>query len=106
MAGNRTLEQRLRPPDARRRPDSIAEVLAQWSRVQPGLDLGPLGVFVAVAHVYWLTTPRIDRLMGEHGINRGLFDVLTVLRRTGGMQALPPGEIARSLLLSGAGLTS
>jgi DNA-binding MarR family transcriptional regulator len=56
--------------------------------------------------VYWLTTPRIERLMAEYGINRGLFDVLTVLRRTGGAEALPPRQIARSLLLSSAGLTS
>jgi DNA-binding MarR family transcriptional regulator len=89
-----------------RRPDAISEVLAQWSRARPGLDLGPLGAFVALAHVYWLTTPRIERLMAEYGIKRGLFDVLTVLRRTGGAEALPPRQIARSLLLSGAGLTS
>jgi DNA-binding MarR family transcriptional regulator len=88
------------------RPDSIPDVLAQWSRVRPGLDLGPLGAFVALAHVYWLTTPRIERLMTEHGINRGLFDVLTVLRRTGGTAGLAPRQIARSLMLSGAGLTS
>jgi DNA-binding MarR family transcriptional regulator len=89
-----------------RRPDAISEVLAQWSRARPGLDLGALGAFVALAHVYWLTTPRIERLMAEYGINRGLFDVLTVLRRTGSAEALPPRQIARSLLLSGAGLTS
>jgi len=87
------------------RPDAIPEVLAQWSRVHPGLDLGPLGAFVALAHVYWLTAPRIERLMAEHGINRGLFDVLTVLRRTGA-DGVAPRQIARSLMLSGAGLTS
>src|SRR5262245_54433125 len=86
------------------RPDAIREVLAQWSRVHPGLDLGPLGAFVA--HVYWLTTQRIERLMAEHGINRGLFDVLTVLRRTGSADGVAPRQIARSLMLSGAGLTS
>jgi DNA-binding MarR family transcriptional regulator len=88
------------------RPDAIREVLAQWSRVHPGLDLGPLGAFVALAHVYWLTTPRIERLMAEHGINRGLFDVLTVLRRTASADGVAPRQIARSLMLSGAGLTS
>src|SRR5262249_38754716 len=88
------------------RPDAIREVLAQWSRVHPGLDLAPLGAFVALAHLYWLTTPRIERLMAEHGINRGLFDVLTVLRRTPGADGVAPRQIARSLMLSGAGLTS
>jgi DNA-binding MarR family transcriptional regulator len=106
MAGNATPERKSGPPNAGRRPDSIPEVLAQWSRVRPGLDLGPLGAFVALAHVYWLTTPRIERLMAEHGINRGLFDVLTVLRRDRAAEALSPRQIAQSLLLSGAGLTS
>jgi DNA-binding MarR family transcriptional regulator len=88
------------------RPDSIAAVLAQWSRQRRGLDLGPLGMFVALAHVYWLTAPRIERLMAEHGITRGIFDVLTTLRRADAPHTLAPRKIARSLLLSGAGLTS
>jgi DNA-binding MarR family transcriptional regulator len=88
------------------RPDSIAAVLAQWSRQRRGLDLGPLGMFVALAHVYWLTAPRIERLMADHGITRGIFDVLTTLRRADAPHTLAPRQIARSLLLSGAGLTS
>jgi DNA-binding MarR family transcriptional regulator len=88
------------------RPDSIAAVLAQWSRQRRGLDLGPLGMFIALAHVYWLTAPRIERLMADHGITRGIFDVLTTLRRADKPHALSPRKIARSLLLSGAGLTS
>jgi DNA-binding MarR family transcriptional regulator len=88
------------------RPDSIRAVLAQWSRQRRGLDLGPLGMFVALAHVYWLTAPRIERLMAEHDITRGIFDVLTTLRRADAPHTLAPRKIARSLLLSGAGLTS
>jgi DNA-binding MarR family transcriptional regulator len=89
-----------------RRPDSIATVLAQWSKQRPGLDLGPLGTFIALAHAYWLTATRIEQLMAVHGINRGIFDVLTTLRRAGAPYTLAPRQIARSLLLSGAGLTS
>jgi DNA-binding MarR family transcriptional regulator len=72
----------------------------------PGLDLGPLGMFIALAHAYWLTAPRIEQLMADHGITRGIFDVLTTLRRAGAPHTLAPRQIARSLLLSGAGLTS
>ncbi len=63
-------------------------------------------MFVALAHVYWLTAPRIERLMADHGITRGIFDVLTTLRRADAPHTLAPRKIARSLLLSGAGLTS
>jgi DNA-binding MarR family transcriptional regulator len=44
--------------------------------------------------------------MAEHGISRGIFDVLTTLRRAGAPHTLAPRQISRSLLLSGAGLTS
>lgn len=81
-------------------------VLAQWSKQRPGLDLGPLGMFIALAHAYWLTASRIEQLMAVHGINRGIFDVLTTLRRAGAPHTLAPRQIARLLLLSGAGLTS
>ena len=63
-------------------------------------------MFIALAHVYWLTAPRIEQLMADHGITRGIFDVLTTLRRAGTPHTLAPRQIARSLLLSGAGLTS
>src|SRR5499426_3828206 len=82
---------------AARRPDSIAMVLAQWSKQRPGLDLGPLGMFIALAHAYWLTASRIEQLMAVHGINRGIFDVLTTLRRAGAPYTLAPRQIARSL---------
>ena len=63
-------------------------------------------MFIALAHAYWLTAPQIERLMAAHGITRGIFDVLTILRRAGKPHTLSPRQIARSLLLSGAGLTS
>jgi len=85
--------------------DSTATILSQWSQQRSDLDLGPLGMFLGLAHVYWLTTPRIERLMASHGITRGIFDVLTTLRRAGKPFTLAPHQITRSLLLSPAGLT-
>jgi DNA-binding MarR family transcriptional regulator len=85
--------------------DSVAAVMAQWRRERPELKLGPLGLFLGLAHAYWLTAPRIERLMAEYRITRGMFDVLTTLRRAGSSYALNPKQLAQSLLLSGAGLT-
>jgi len=45
-------------------------------------------------------------LMSSYKINRGLFDVLTTLRRSGSPYTLAPKQLAQSLLLSGAGLTN
>jgi DNA-binding MarR family transcriptional regulator len=81
-------------------------VLDQWHTARPELDLGPLGLFAALAHAYWLTAPEIERLMTAHGLTRGMFDVLTTLRREGPPYTLAPKQLGQSLLLSGAGITN
>ena len=85
---------------------SVQTVLDQWQNARPELDLGRLGLFASLAHAYWLTAPEIERLMSSYKINRGLFDVLTTLRRSGPPYTLAPKQLAQSLLLSGAGLTN
>lgn len=102
---------RVQPPAARapkppKSHESVATVLEQWRQERPDLDLGPLGLFAALAQVHGLTAPHVERLMATHGLARGTFDVLTTLRRAGAPYTLAPKELARSLLLSGAGMTS
>jgi DNA-binding MarR family transcriptional regulator len=100
-------------PSARKRKrrseptrNPVATALNQWRQEQPELDLEPLGLFAAVAHVYWLTDPAIERLMATHGLTRGMFDVLTTLRRAGPPFILMPKQLGQTLLLSGAGITN
>jgi DNA-binding MarR family transcriptional regulator len=85
---------------------SVEYALKQWHTERPELDLGPLGVFAALAHAYGLSNLEIERLMAKHGLNRGTFDVLTTLRRAGPPFTLGPKQLATSLLLSGAGMTN
>jgi len=51
-------------------------------------------------------TAFIEEVLEPFGLTRGTFDVLTALRRAGSPYCLSPKQIAQSLLLSGAGLTS
>ncbi|HET8721180.1 MAG TPA: MarR family transcriptional regulator [Nitrospira sp.] len=85
---------------------SVEKVIRQWHRARPGLDLGPLALFAAIAHAYWLSAPRIERLMARYNLTRGMFDVLTTLRRSGPPYELAPKQLSHSLLLSGAGITN
>jgi DNA-binding MarR family transcriptional regulator len=88
--------------------DVVDELIAQWRRVRPdlrsGLDamgtVGRLGRFQALAK------QRIDAVLGEHGLSVGEFDVLSALRHTGEPYELRPVDLARSLMLSPAGMTS
>ena len=86
--------------------NSVATVLKQWQNARPELDLGPLGLFAGLAHAYWVTAPEIERLMAAYGLTRGMFDVLTTLRRAGPPYTLAPKQLGQSLLLSGAGITN
>src|ERR1700722_89786 len=86
--------------------NSVATVLDQWHNARPELDLGPLGLFAGLAHAYWVTAPEIERLMAAYGLTRGMFDVLTTLRRAGPPYTLAPKQLGQSLLLSGAGITN
>jgi hypothetical protein len=81
--------------------NSVATAMHEWHRARPDLDLGPLGLFATLAHVYWLTAPEIERLMASHGITRGMFDLLTTVRRAGPPYTLAPKQLSQSLLLSG-----
>jgi DNA-binding MarR family transcriptional regulator len=80
--------------------NSVATAMDEWHRARPDLDLGPVGLFAALAHVYWLTAPEIERLMAAHGVT------LTTLRRAGLPYTLAPKQLSQSLLLSGAGITN
>jgi DNA-binding MarR family transcriptional regulator len=94
---------------ARRRPrtqESVSGIIAQWQRERPDLDPTPMGMFGALARVYFLTTPHIDRLLAAYGLGRGMFDVLATLRRAGPPYRLAPTQLSRYLMLSGAGMTN
>jgi DNA-binding MarR family transcriptional regulator len=44
--------------------------------------------------------------MARYNLTRGMFDVLTTLRRSGPPHELAPKQLSSSLLLSGAGITN
>lgn len=65
-----------------------------------------MALFGALARAFLLTSPVIEKFMLKHGIARGMFDVLAALRRAGSPYRLPPSQLSKSLLLSGAGMTN
>jgi hypothetical protein len=63
--------------------ESVLSIVAQWQREKPKFDTGPMALFGALARAYLLTSPVIESFILKHGIARGMFDVLTALRRAG-----------------------
>lgn len=84
----------------------VNQIVEQWQRERPDLDPAPMRLFGALAQAHLLTTPYINRVIARHGLVRGTFDVLSALRRAGPPFSLTPKQLAESLMLSGAGMTS
>jgi DNA-binding MarR family transcriptional regulator len=84
----------------------VNQIIEQWQRERPDLDPAPMRLFGALAQAHMLTTPYINRVIARHGLVRGTFDVLSALRRAGLPFSLTPKQLAESLMLSGAGMTS
>ena len=94
---------RSRSRTAREQVDAI---VAQWEAERPDLDLSPVRIYGLIAQVQIHSTAFINAVLEPFSLVRGTFDVLTALRRAGAPYALTPKQIAASLLLSPAGLTS
>jgi|SRR5712672_3247028 len=73
---------------------------------RPDIDTSPVHVYGLIGRIQMQCTAFIEEVLEPFGLTSGTFDVLTALRRAGSPYCLSPKQIAQSLLLSGAGLTS
>ncbi|MFD4458046.1 MarR family winged helix-turn-helix transcriptional regulator [Nocardia sp. NPDC058480] len=88
-----------------REPDVVDAITAQWQRERPDLELEAMAVFGRLGRLMNIATARIDSVFTAHGLQRGEFDVLAALRRSGTPFELNPSVLADTLMLSRAGMT-
>lgn len=86
-------------------PDVVDAIVAQWRRERPELDLDAMAVFGRLGRLLTVATARIEAVFADHGLQRGEFDVLAALRRSGAPFELNPSVLADTLMLSRAGMT-
>jgi DNA-binding MarR family transcriptional regulator len=86
--------------------EQVDAIFSQWQAERPDIDTSPVHVYGLIGRIQMQCTTFIEEVLEPFGLTRGTFDVLTALRRAGSPYALSPKQIAQSLLLSGAGLTS
>ncbi|WP_213771960.1 MarR family transcriptional regulator [Bradyrhizobium sp. dw_78] len=86
--------------------EQVDEIFSQWQAERPDIDTSPVHVYGLIGRIQMQCTGFIEEALEPFGLTRGTFDVLTALRRAGAPYRLSPKQIAQSLLLSGAGLTS
>ncbi|MFI6219619.1 MarR family winged helix-turn-helix transcriptional regulator [Nocardia salmonicida] len=88
-----------------REPDVVDAITAQWQRERPDLELEAMAVFGRLGRLMNIAMARIDSVFTAHGLQRGEFDVLAALRRSGAPFELNPSVLADTLMLSRAGMT-
>ncbi|MEU1993892.1 MarR family transcriptional regulator [Nocardia gamkensis] len=87
------------------RADAVDAIVAQWERERPDLDLEAMGVVGRLGRLLVVAQREIEAVFGKHGLQRGEFDVLAALRRSGEPFELNPSVLADTLMLSRAGMT-
>lgn len=89
-------------------PDAVDAIIEQWSEARPDLEpqLGAMATIGRLGRVVTHITRRVEAVAGEFGYSVGELDVLFALRRSGPPFELTPSQLARTMMLSPAGVTN
>lgn len=86
-------------------PDSADRAVAQWRFERPDLDFSAMAPLARLAQLGHLGGRRIDAVFARVGLDRGEFNVLAALRRTGAPFQLTPSQLADAALTTRGGMT-
>ncbi|MEV0033303.1 MarR family transcriptional regulator [Nocardia sp. NPDC050793] len=87
------------------KPDAVDAIAEQWRRERPDLDLEAMAIMGRLGRLMIVAQQAIEAVFTAHGLQRGEFDVLAALRRSGEPCQLNPSVLADTLMLSRAGMT-
>lgn len=85
--------------------DHVERVRAQWARELPDLDTTPTAILGRAYRLSNLVRPSIEETFAGFELDRGEFDVISTLRRSGPPYLLTPTALYRSLMITSGGLT-
>lgn len=81
------------------------EILSQWARERPDLDVSPMGIIGRISRAERLLDPRLAAAFRAFDLERWSFDVLATLRRSGPPYELTPTQLFSSLMLTSGAIT-
>ncbi|WP_165404237.1 MarR family winged helix-turn-helix transcriptional regulator [Rhizobium leguminosarum] len=95
-----------RPRDGDRSGDDHVDRLRrQWAVELPDLDTEPMAILGRAFRLSNLVRPSIEATFAHFGLDRGEFDVIATLRRSGPPYLMTPTEMYSALMISSGGLT-
>lgn len=87
-------------------PDHVDEVLAQWKRERPGVDVSAMAIIGRLSRLDKAIDRQLDEVFAEHGLELWEFDVLATLLRTGSPHQLTPGELLDAMMITSGAMTN
>jgi len=85
--------------------DRVDQILAQWNRERPDLDVAPMGLIGRVRRISQHLQRGMEKTFAEHGLNDASFDVLATLRRSGPPYGLSPGDLLATMMVTSGTMT-
>jgi DNA-binding MarR family transcriptional regulator len=86
--------------------DSIARIVAEWTRERPDLDPAPIGIIGRIARLDALIVRHADTWLAPLGLTWENFSLLVTLRRSGKPYMLTPTRLYQISLLTSGAMTS
>lgn len=86
--------------------DVVDQLLRDWARERPDLDVSAMAVVGRVLHLGGLLQSRAGERLRGHGIGYTELDVLATLRRSGLPYRLSPTALRKSVLLTSGAMTA
>lgn len=69
------------------------------------MDTSPIGILGRIYRIAGIASGPIGKVFESHGLERGEFDVLATLYRSGAPHELTPTDLYRHLMITSGGLT-
>lgn len=88
------------------KPDAVDQILAQWNRERPDLDVSAMGPLGRLARLRTHLSRAIDAVLSAHGLNSSTFDVLATLRRSGAPFHLSPSDLMATMMVTSGTMTN
>lgn len=86
--------------------DHVDNILAQWNRERPDLDVTPMGLFGRLARLSTHLGREVEKTFLELGLSSASFDVLAALRRSGEPYQLSPGDLLATMMVTSGTMTN
>ena len=86
--------------------DRVDEILAQWNRERPELDVAPMGLIGRIKRLSQHLARETEKTFATHGLTGASFDVLATLRRSGPPYSLSPGDLLATMMITSGTMTN